>query len=261
MRQMQSCHSPYRQHSARMASPKYPPILEDEKPSLPREWTVKEAYENPHEKGSRRSDVMCLAAIFVGTLLVIASLLAVFPQNKLWQLQAGPRRPVRSQYAQMARWLMAKNSWGVVSTISKRLEGAPFGMLASLSDGLSSNHTGLPYFYLAEFDNVPQDLAQDNRAALHLTEAQFNRCTEPENPTCVKATFSGKIVRVDPAEVPHARSVVFWRHPEMALFPKDHNFHFYKLLIEDIYLLDTFGGARPLTVDEYFAAHLGAELL
>ena len=114
MRQMQPRHSPYRQHSSRMASPKYPPILEYEKPALPREWTVKEAYENPSEKGTRRSDVLCLAAIFLGTLLVIASLLAVFPQNKLWQLQAGPRRPARSQYAQMARWLMAKNSWGVV---------------------------------------------------------------------------------------------------------------------------------------------------
>lgn len=34
-------------------------------------------------------------------------------------------------------------------------------------------------------------------------------------------------------------------------WPQGHNFQFYKLEIEDIFLVNWFGGARPLTPDEY----------
>lgn len=34
-------------------------------------------------------------------------------------------------------------------------------------------------------------------------------------------------------------------------WPKDHNFQIFKLVIENIFLIDWFGGAKPLTVAEY----------
>lgn len=34
-------------------------------------------------------------------------------------------------------------------------------------------------------------------------------------------------------------------------WPQGHHFQFYKLEIEDIFLVNWFGGARPLTPDEY----------
>lgn len=97
-----------------MGAPKSPRMLDYESPVMPQQWTVKDVVESHSAKQSRRSDYLHLAAIFLGTLLVIASLLVVFPQNKVWQLQSGPRRPARTQYAEMARWLMAKNNWGIV---------------------------------------------------------------------------------------------------------------------------------------------------
>lgn len=34
-------------------------------------------------------------------------------------------------------------------------------------------------------------------------------------------------------------------------WPKDHNFEIYTLEIEDIFLINFFGGPKPLTVDQY----------
>jgi hypothetical protein len=113
MRKFHENSGSFRQHSRRMGAPN-PPMLDYESPVMPQQWTVKDVVESHSAKQSRRSDYLHLAAIFLGTLLVIASLLVVFPQNKVWQLQSGPRRPARTQYAEMARWLMAKNNWGIM---------------------------------------------------------------------------------------------------------------------------------------------------
>jgi hypothetical protein len=37
----------------------------------------------------------------------------------------------------------------------------------------------------------------------------------------------------------------------LADWPEDHNFQFFKLQIENIFLIDWFGGPKPLSVDEY----------
>jgi len=34
-------------------------------------------------------------------------------------------------------------------------------------------------------------------------------------------------------------------------WPKDHNFQIFKLEIENIFLIDWFGGPKPLTVEQY----------
>jgi len=39
---------------------------------------------------------------------------------------------------------------------------------------------------------------------------------------------------------------------ERADWPKGHKWIFYKLDIEDIFLIDNYGGAKPLTVSEYY---------
>jgi len=37
-------------------------------------------------------------------------------------------------------------------------------------------------------------------------------------------------------------------------WPKDHDFRFFKLEIIDIFLINWYGGAKPITVDEYLHA-------
>ena len=82
-------------------------------------------------------------------------------------------RPDHTQYAAVARWLVHRNSWGTLSTLSGHLGGAPFGHAVSYSDGPLRESTGRLLFFLTAMDAAAQDLQHDSRAALTLCEAQL----------------------------------------------------------------------------------------
>ncbi len=44
-------------------------------------------------------------------------------------------RPAHTDHARLARWLVHQTDWGVVSTLSRHLGGAPFGNVVSHADG------------------------------------------------------------------------------------------------------------------------------
>lgn len=92
---------------------------------------------------------------------------------------------------------MHNTIWGSVSTISVSLNGAPFGMVTSFSDGTIDNSTGVPYFYLAAVDPVVQNIKSNPLASLSLTEAESDYCKshnwDPEEPLCSRVTINGKV--------------------------------------------------------------------
>ena len=53
-----------------------------------------------------------------------------------------------------------------------------------------------------------------------------------------------------------AREALFTRHPSMADWPGNHGWFFCKLDIQNIQLLNYFGGAITVPVADYFAAQL-----
>ncbi|OIW09566.1 hypothetical protein TanjilG_28165 [Lupinus angustifolius] len=155
-----------------------------------------------------------------------------------------------------ARWLVSLNSWGVLNTISNDLGGAPFGNVVSFSDGLPNEGIGIPYFYLTTLDPTARNALQDERASLTVGEYALGTCgqKDPENPTCSKITLTGKLKMLDEKssnEGKFARNALFSKHPEMKGWPKGHNFQVFKLEIEDIFLIDWYGGPKPLTVEQY----------
>ncbi|XP_043707365.1 protein CREG1 isoform X2 [Telopea speciosissima] len=154
-----------------------------------------------------------------------------------------------------ARWLVSQNYWGVLSTISNDMGGAPFGNVVSFSDGLPDQGRGIPYFYLTTLDPTARNALKDQRSSLTISEYPIGTCgtTDPENPTCAKLTLTGKLklVHRDSSEAEFAEHALFSKHAEMKDWPKDHNFEFYRLEIEDLFLIDWFGGPKPLTVDKY----------
>lgn len=165
-------------------------------------------------------------------------------------------KPDPSDARATARWLVSQNLWGVLSTISVDLGGAPFGNVVSFSDGPAGQGSGIPYFYLTRLDPTPRDVLKDSRCSFTISEAPLGTCgdTDPENPTCSKITLSGKmkqIIENDP-EADFAAKALFSKHTEMTDWPKDHNFQYFKLIVEDIFLIDWFGGPKPLSVAEYF---------
>ena len=92
---------------------------------------------------------------------------------------------------------MHNSDWGSVSTISASMDGAPFGMAISFSDGTVANSTGVPYFYLTKDDPVAKNIESNQLSSLALSEAQSRYCKahnwDPEEPLCSRVTLIGKV--------------------------------------------------------------------
>ncbi|KAF7113022.1 hypothetical protein RHSIM_RhsimUnG0168100 [Rhododendron simsii] len=169
-------------------------------------------------------------------------------------------RPKPDAAASFARWLVSQSSWGVLNTLSSDLGGAPFGNVVSFSDGLPHEGHGIPYFYLTTLDPTASNALKDQRSSLTISEYPVGTCgkADPENPTCSKITLTGKlkVVAGNTGEAEFAKKALFTKHPEMKGWPKDHNFQFFKLEIENIFLINWFGGPKPLTVEQYLQAEM-----
>nr|CAD7444132.1 unnamed protein product [Timema bartmani]CAD7453860.1 unnamed protein product [Timema tahoe] len=106
----------------------------------------------------------------------------------------------------------------------------------------------------------PVDGEQDYRSSLTMTLAETNYCDkngfDPEDPRCAKVIFTGKIKRLKPGTPKwfFAQDALFSRHPAMQTWPAGHNWYFAKMKIEQIALLDYFGGPKFINVKEYLAA-------
>ncbi|XP_021299158.1 protein CREG1 [Herrania umbratica] len=164
-------------------------------------------------------------------------------------------KPDRDAAAAYARWLVSQNTWGILNTLSRELEGAPFGNVVSFSDGIPDKGTGIPYFYLTTLDPTARNALKDRRSSLTISEYPLGTCgkADPESPVCAKITLTGSLVLLDAnsSEVEFARTALFTKHPEMKGWPKSHNFQIFKLEIKDIFMINWFGGPKPLTVDQY----------
>ena len=56
------------------------------------------------------------------------------------------------------------------------------------------------------------------------------------------------------AEAEFAKKALFSRHPVMAEWPEGHHWFFAKLNITNILILDFFGGAITVPLEDYYAA-------
>lgn len=188
-------------------------------------------------------------------MMAMKMVMAVVVMVMVSGVTCGSSRPDPSDSPAMARWLVSQSDWGVLSTISIHLKGMPWGNVASFSDGAVGSSGGTPYFYLSKMDPTPNDIDSDPRCSLSLSEAPLGSCgkRDAENPTCARLTLSGKMKEVtDKQELEYASHALFSKHPEMPDWPKGHRWVFYKLEIADIFLIDYYGGAKPITVDEYY---------
>ncbi|XP_068678823.1 protein CREG1-like [Montipora foliosa] len=168
--------------------------------------------------------------------------------------------PPRSEKAKTARYIVHNSLWGSVSTISKSLDGAPFSMVMSFSDGTVDNSTGIPYFYLSAFDPVAHNIKSNNLASFSISEAQSDYCKEhswdPEEPLCSRVTLNGKLLHVPADELKFAQNALFSRHPVMKTWPKDHDWQTLKLNITRVWLQDIYGPANIIPLEDYLKANL-----
>lgn len=184
-------------------------------------------------------------------------------------------RPDVTGKAETARWMVHSLDWGVVSTISSRLgekgsPAIPFGNVYSFVDGPCNKASGIPYLYGTYMDQSFADTKSNEMISLTLSESALpsvcpnealDSCSlgptgDPENPMCARLTLTGKLVALDDDSEEHefAQNAFFERHPAMANWPQGHGWVIAKIVIQDIWLIDFFGGATVLDPKDYFAA-------
>jgi hypothetical protein len=85
---------------------------------------------------------------------------------------------------------------------------------------------------------------------------------DPENPVCARLTLTGSFVVVDEdsAEYAFAQRAFFQRHPTMKDWPLNHNWVIAKINIQDIWLIDFFGGATIVDPESYFAVKTSTDV-
>jgi len=169
---------------------------------------------------------------------------------------------------------MAKSlTYGVLSTTSTRSYGTtigtPFGNPYSFADV-----DGQLYMYASDLDASMIDVfigngsaAANRRATFALSQASYpdailSNCkiggylSDPENPLCARLVFSGNMSKVAESsdEETKAKAALFARHPSFKQYPPGHAFYVTKLSIDEIWLIDIFGGAAVIQPSEYFKA-------
>lgn len=160
----------------------------------------------------------------------------------------------------MSRYLCHYSDYLAMATISTRgsLTGTPFASIFSYADGTMDKSTGIPYFYLTNMDMSTHDLQKNPKASVTISLAQSGYCMahdlDPEDPRCAHVILAGDVLKVDnnSTEEKFAKEALFTRHPAMTDWPVDHGWYFAKLNITNVILLDFFGGAIDVPLQEYF---------
>lgn len=119
--------------------------------------------------------------------------------------------------------------------------------------------TGELFFYLTPMDFTAADLAQHPNASVSISFAQEGEhaCKmDVEDPTCWRITLLGSVAPVPADREAFAEKVLFSRHPQMKNWPSNHGFRPYVLQLSHIVLLDFYGGAKHVPVDEYYQTKL-----
>mmetsp|Transcript_28718 Transcript_28718/g.37675 ORF Transcript_28718/g.37675 Transcript_28718/m.37675 type:complete len:208 (+) Transcript_28718:138-761(+) len=174
-------------------------------------------------------------------------------------------KPNYWETAEAARWIVHNSTWGVLSTTSTQFDGTAFGNPQSISDGTVKGgsfgdvSSGIPYFYVSGMDASMQDIAVNPACSLSLSEAMLD-CTvrdlDPEDPRCARLTLIGHMEELmEGDELSFAMDALFQRHPQMEDWPTDHGWKVTKLNIENIWMVNFFGGAIDVNVEDYFAAN------
>merc|ERR1712126_685339 len=172
--------------------------------------------------------------------------------------------PPYTETARMARYIVHYSEWTSIATISiqEPIKGYPFANIFSMSDGSSvANSSGVPYFYVPSLEMSVHDLKKDSRISATMSLAQGSYCKQknldPEDPRCAHLILSGRFMPIKKGskEEDFAKDALFSRHPAMKDWNSpSHGWFFAKVNITNILLLDYFGGAATIPVEDYFKA-------
>jgi putative heme iron utilization protein len=154
--------------------------------------------------------------------------------------------PPEPTYAERARTLVERGHTGMLSTLSRRHPGHPFGSLMPYAP----DESGRPLFLISTLAMHTQNLEGDSRASLFVAEA-----SAADDPLAMgRVTLMGNVGRVAPGDVTGARAAYLARHPNASSWVDFEDFGLWRLEVRDVYFVGGFGAMDWLGVPDYAAA-------
>jgi putative heme iron utilization protein len=149
-------------------------------------------------------------------------------------------------FAERARTLLHVSRVGSLSTLSRKRPGFPFGSLMPFAlDG-----EGRPLFLISSMAMHTQNLQQDPRASLLVTQAEAEG--DPLGAARVTVVGNASVLAGDQAG--EARGLYLERHPNSKYWVDFDDFSFFSMEVVDVYYVGGFGVMGWVAAPEYSLA-------
>ena len=159
----------------------------------------------------------------------------------------GPAPTPEPSYAERARTLVRLARSGMLSTLSRRHPGYPFGSVMPYAP----DSGGAPLLLISSMAMHTQNLEADPRASLLVTESGGT-----EDPLAAgRVTVMGRATRVADGGRPAARATYLDRHPEALQWVDFDDFAFWRLEVSDVYFVGGFGAMGWVEAADYAGTH------
>jgi hypothetical protein len=149
-------------------------------------------------------------------------------------------------YAERARTLVYLGRVGMLSTLSRKHPGHPFGSVMPYA----LDAQGRPLFLISTMAMHTQNLQADKRASLLVTQPGW----EGDPLAAARITLMGESVRLTGPEAVVARKAYLARHANAAYWVDFEDFGFYRLDIADIYFVGGFAAMDWVSANDYLDA-------
>jgi putative heme iron utilization protein len=157
---------------------------------------------------------------------------AVAPRQHASTGPAGPVIPEPS-HAERSRTLLSLVSVGMLSTMSRKLQGFPFGSLMPFA----LDATGRPIFLISNMAMHTQNLREDGRCSLFVMQS----AADGDPLGAARATLVGNATLVGDEEKAEVREIYLARHENSRYWVDFADFHFFRLEPVDMYYVGGFG--------------------
>ena len=158
----------------------------------------------------------------------------------------GPPAPPEPSYAERARTLVHLARSGMLSTLSRRHPGHPFGSVMPYAP----DERGAPLLLISAMAMHTQNLEADARASLLATQPGW-----AEDPLAGgRVTLMGRAARVPDGERQAAREAYLARHPNAAFWVDFEDFAFWRLEVAEVYFVGGFAAMDWVTGEAYASA-------
>src|ERR1700733_11261795 len=155
---------------------------------------------------------------------------------------AGPQLPEPS-HAERSRTLLSLGGVGMLSTMSRKLQGFPFGSLMPFA----MDAAGRPIFLISNMAMHTQNLREDGRCSLFVMQA----AADGDPLGAARATLVGNAAAVAEEEKAEVREIYLARHENSRYWVDFADFHFFRLEPVDMFYVGGFCVLGGVEAEEF----------